>query len=60
TSGKDLVQGKATVVKALGMEKARAWAGQMTMEATRSIESIREKRSTALEELARWMVQRVM
>ena len=60
TSGKDLVQGKATVVKALGLEKARAWAQEMTTEGTKSIETVRENRSTVLEELARWMVRRIM
>jgi len=60
TSGKDLLQDKATVVKALGLEGARLWAGEMTNIATKSIAEIRDKRSTVLEELAQWMVQRVM
>ncbi|MBN2297994.1 MAG: polyprenyl synthetase family protein [Deltaproteobacteria bacterium] len=60
TSGKDQIQGKATVIKALGLENARLWAGQMTNEATRSIAQISDKRSNVLEELAQWMAQRVM
>ncbi len=60
TSGKDLLQDKATIVKALGMEKARAWAYGMTNSAVECIAAIDDKRSTALEELAWWMVQRVM
>ena len=60
TSGKDLLQDKATIVKALGMEKARAWAYKMTNSAIECIAEIDDKQSTTLEELARWMVQRVM
>ncbi|HHO77229.1 MAG TPA: polyprenyl synthetase family protein [Deltaproteobacteria bacterium] len=60
TSGKDLIQGKATLVKALGVEKAGLWAVQMTNEAIRSIARISDIQSTVLEELARWMLQRVM
>ena len=33
TTGKDQAQGKATVVKSLGLDKARAWAGAMTEQA---------------------------
>ena len=60
TSGKDLLQDKATIVKALGIEKARAWAYQMTNTAIECIAEVDDKQTTALEELARWMVQRVM
>ena len=60
TSGKDLLQDKATIVKALGMEKARAWAYKMTNSAIECITEIDDKQSTTLEELALWMVQRVM
>lgn len=60
TSGKDLLQDKATIVKTLGLEKARAWSVQMTNAAIECIRDIDDQRSTALEELACWMAQRVM
>ena len=60
TSGKDLLQDKATIVKALGLEKARMWAQQMTNSAIESISDIKDKQSSVLEELAVWMLQRVM
>jgi geranylgeranyl diphosphate synthase type II len=60
TSGKDLLQDKATIVKALGMKKARTWAYEMTNTAVECIAAIDGKQSTALEELAWWMAQRVM
>jgi geranylgeranyl diphosphate synthase type II len=59
SSGKDLLQDKATIVKALGLEKARMWAQQMTNNAIESISEMKDKQSTILEELAVWMLQRV-
>lgn len=60
SSGKDLVQGKATVVKALGLDEARLWAGEMTNRAVSSIEGIDNGASSSLREIALWMLQRVM
>lgn len=60
SSGKDLLQDKATIVKTLGLEKARMWAQQMTNSAIESISEMKDKQSTILEELAVWMLQRVM
>ena len=60
TSGKDLLQDKATIVKALGMEKAQAWAYQMTNTAIACIADLDGKQSTVLEDLALWMVERIM
>ncbi len=60
TSGKDLLQDKATIVKALGIDEARAWARHMTGSAIECLGQIGDKHSTVLEELARSMVQRVM
>ncbi len=58
TSGKDLLQDKATIVKSLGMEKARSFAREMTDRAVSNLSGI--ENSAALSELARWMLSRVM
>jgi geranylgeranyl diphosphate synthase, type II len=60
TTGKDLQQGKATVVKSLGMEGARAWAGQMTEKAVSSIAWLENDASAALQDIALSMLKRVM
>ncbi|HQG32707.1 MAG TPA: polyprenyl synthetase family protein [Deltaproteobacteria bacterium] len=60
SSGKDLVQGKATVVKALGLDGARLWAGEMTSRAVSSIDHPDNGASSSLKEIARWMLKRVM
>lgn len=60
TSGKDQLQDKATIVKAMGLEKARMWAQKMTNNAIESIAEMKDKQSTILEDLAVWMLQRVM
>jgi geranylgeranyl diphosphate synthase type II len=58
SSGKDLLQDTATIVKALGMEKARSLAREMTDRAVSSISGLGN--GAALEGLARWMLSRVM
>ncbi|MRR39125.1 polyprenyl synthetase family protein, partial [bacterium] len=58
TSGKDLLQDKATIVKALGIERARSFAREMTDRAVSNLSGIGN--SAALRELARWMLRRVM
>lgn len=60
SSGKDLLQDKATVVKALGLDEARLWAREMTNRAVSSIESLDNGASGSLRDLALWMLQRVM
>ncbi len=60
STGKDLVQDKATVVKALGVDAARIWARDATQRAVSALENIRGERMGTLKELALWMLQRVM
>lgn len=60
TTGKDLAQGKATVVKALGMDKARAWAEEMTGRAVSSLAGLDNGAARTLEGLALSMLERVM
>ncbi|MDT8272492.1 MAG: polyprenyl synthetase family protein [Desulfomonilia bacterium] len=60
TSGKDLLQDKATVVKAIGIDRARAWAVASTEKALKSIEGSDLKKQTELRDLAQWMLKRVM
>lgn len=60
SSGKDLIQGKATIVKALGLNEARQWAGQMTDKAVSSIAHLDNAASSDLREIALWMLKRVM
>ena len=59
TTGKDLLQDKATVVKALGLEEARAWARDMTAKAVELLPAVRTDGMEALKELAFSMLQRV-
>ena len=58
--GKDVAQSKATVVKALGIDGARSWAGKATEGAVRALEGLPRERSEVLRELAFWMLGRVM
>jgi geranylgeranyl diphosphate synthase, type II len=58
-TGKDQTQGKATVVKSLGIDQARTWAGTMTDKAVSSIAAIENGASRTLKELALWMLERV-
>jgi len=60
TTGKDLLQDKATVVKALGLDGARAWAGEMTDKAVASIAGLDSGAAKALRDIALWMLKRVM
>jgi geranylgeranyl diphosphate synthase type II len=60
STGKDLAQSKATVVKALGIDAARSWARTATERAIAELEGLREDRTEALRELAGWMLRRVM
>jgi geranylgeranyl diphosphate synthase, type II len=59
STGKDLAQGKATVVKSLGMDKARAWAEGMTDKAVSSLAGMDGQASGTLREIAEWMLKRV-
>lgn len=59
TPGKDLLQDKATVVKALGIEDARLWAEEMTNRAIAGIESFENDASEALREIALSMLKRL-
>ncbi len=60
SAGKDMVQNKATVVKALGIDAARVWAKEATSRAIQSLEGIRPDRVENLRGLAMWMLGRVM
>jgi farnesyl diphosphate synthase len=57
TAGKDAAQGKATMVSILGLERARAQAELMAMQAARHLESFGE-RAELLRALARFTVTR--
>jgi geranylgeranyl diphosphate synthase, type II len=59
TTGKDLSQDKATVVKSLGLAQARAWAEEMTHKAVSSIAGMEGHASGTLKEIALWMLNRV-
>lgn len=59
TPGKDLLQDKATVVKALGLEKARLWAEEMTTRAVEAIAGFENDASEALREIALSMLRRL-
>ncbi len=59
TTGKDLIQDKATVVKALGLEEARAWARTMTVKAVELLPAARTDGVETLRKLAFGMLQRV-
>ncbi|MGC9323863.1 MAG: polyprenyl synthetase family protein [Desulfomonilia bacterium] len=60
TSGKDIVQDKATIVKALGIEQAREWATLSTEKAIEALTNSNLNRIVELKELASWMLKRVM
>jgi len=60
SAGKDLLQSKATVVKALGVDAARAWAQSATQKAIKVLDVIKDHQSDTLKELALWMLKRVM
>jgi geranylgeranyl diphosphate synthase type II len=60
SAGKDLAQNKATVVKALGIDAARAWAQAATFRAIQSLDGIRPDKAENLKGLALWMLKRIM
>jgi geranylgeranyl diphosphate synthase type II len=60
TSGKDIIQDKATIVKALGLEEARLWAREMTEKAVQSLQAAGGTASLGLQEFAFSMLKRVM
>lgn len=60
SAGKDLAQNKATVVKALGIDAARAWAQAATFRAIQSLDGIRSDKAENLKGLALWMLKRIM
>jgi geranylgeranyl diphosphate synthase, type II len=60
SAGKDLAQNKATVVKALGIDAARAWAQAATFRAIQSLDGIRSDKAENLKGLAMWMLKRIM
>jgi len=59
TSGKDMLQDKATIVKALGLSAAGTWAQDMTGKALTALEDIDGKAPAMLKELALTMLRRV-
>jgi len=59
TPGKDLIQDKATVVKALGLARTRLWAEEMTNRAIESISGIENDASAALKDIALSMQRRI-
>lgn len=59
SAGKDLIQDKATVVKALGIDKARTWAKSATEQAMSALEGLGAEQTGQLRELAQWMLNRV-
>jgi geranylgeranyl diphosphate synthase, type II len=59
TTGKDLAQGKATVVKSLGMDKARAWAGEVTAAAVAHLDGLDGEAAATLRSIAEGMLERV-
>lgn len=60
STGKDLAQSKATVVKVLGIDGARSWAEQATQAAVKALDGLDRGRTAILRELAFWMLRRVM
>jgi geranylgeranyl diphosphate synthase type II len=58
--GKDVVQDKATVVKAVGLDAARTWAQDATEKAVKSLEVLGDGKTRTLRDLALWMLGRVM
>ncbi len=60
SSGKDSRRGKATLVRAVGLDAARKWAEDRTRRAAAALEGLGEGRARALGELAFWMLDRVM
>ena len=59
TAGKDVEQDKATMVKALDIEKSKTYAREVTLKAVNSITAIESDGSKFLQELARTMLDRV-
>lgn len=57
TTGKDLLQDKATIVKVLGLEKAKTWAEQATSDAIAALNGMRG--ADMLIALARDMLMRI-
>ena len=58
TTGKDLAQGKATIVKALGLQESRRWARDMTEKAVGHLPAADGARAKDLEDLALGMLER--
>ncbi|MFY9167506.1 MAG: polyprenyl synthetase family protein [Desulfomonilia bacterium] len=59
STGKDLAQGKATIVKALGLQESRRWARDMTEKAVGLLPAENGFRTENLKELALSMLERV-
>ncbi len=59
TTGKDLAQDKATIVKALGLQESRRWARDMTEKAVSLLPAADGARSKDLKRLALGMLERV-
>lgn len=59
TTGKDLAQDKATIVKALGLKESRRWARDMTEKAVALLPAAHVVRAEDLKELALSMLKRV-
>lgn len=60
STGKDLVQNKATLVKVLGIDAARIWARDVTFRAIESLGAMNPDSAENLKGLALWMLERVM
>lgn len=58
--GKDIAQSKATVVKVLGIDGARSWAGRATDSAVKALDALNREKTEILRKLAFWMLERVM
>ncbi len=59
TTGKDLAQGKATIVKALGLQESRRWARDMTEKAVDLLPAKHGTRVKELKALALSMLERM-
>lgn len=57
TTGKDLLQDKATIVKVLGLEEAKAWAARATSAAVAAVDGMRG--ADMLTELVRDLLERI-
>jgi len=60
STGKDISQSKATVVKVLGIDGARSWAQDATDRAVQALAGLDRDRTGVLRGLAFWMLERVM